>query len=152
MKKFIFLLLIFFTPSSSFAGNLYNIEIVRVLDGDTVEARILVFPEVEVHTKIRINGVDAPELHPRIPTYLDKQKREALKQCEKSAAQKAKLFVENTLSSAKSIQVAEVSFGKYAGRYLATILVDENSLTNLLLQSGNGREYHGGRRTPWCLK
>src|SRR5437899_132337 len=36
--------------------------VLRVLDGDTFEARVLVWPGIEITTKVRLRGIDAPEL------------------------------------------------------------------------------------------
>jgi micrococcal nuclease len=36
--------------------------VLRVLDGDTFEARATVWPDLEVTVAVRIAGIDAPEL------------------------------------------------------------------------------------------
>ena len=38
-------------------------EVVRVLDGDTFEARVRIWPGMEVTTRVRLRGIDAPEMH-----------------------------------------------------------------------------------------
>jgi endonuclease YncB( thermonuclease family) len=43
----------------------YPAEIVRVLDGDTFEARVKVWPGMEAVTRVRLRGVDAPEMKAR---------------------------------------------------------------------------------------
>src|SRR5690606_11487548 len=43
----------------------YSVEVVRLSDGDTFEARVLVWPGVEIVTKVRLRGIDAPELSAR---------------------------------------------------------------------------------------
>src|SRR5450759_3535141 len=40
-------------------------EVVRVLDGDTFEARVRIWPGMDVTTRVRLRGIDAPELHAR---------------------------------------------------------------------------------------
>jgi len=40
-------------------------EVSRVLDGDTFEARVHLWPGLEITTKIRLRGIDAPELKAR---------------------------------------------------------------------------------------
>ena len=37
-------------------------EVLRVIDGDTFEARVHVWPGLDITTKIRLRGIDAPEL------------------------------------------------------------------------------------------
>src|ERR1700680_2374477 len=43
----------------------YSAEVVHVIDGDTFEARVAVWPGIEIKTKVRLRGIDAPELHAR---------------------------------------------------------------------------------------
>jgi micrococcal nuclease len=40
-------------------------EVVRVIDGDTLEARVRIWPGMDVTTRVRLRGIDAPELHAR---------------------------------------------------------------------------------------
>src|SRR6516165_711469 len=37
-------------------------DVLRVIDGDTFEARVHVWPGLDITTKIRLRGIDAPEL------------------------------------------------------------------------------------------
>src|SRR5262245_48629002 len=45
----------------------YAADLLRVLDGDTFEARVHVWPGLAVTTRVRLRGIDAPELHARCP-------------------------------------------------------------------------------------
>ena len=40
-------------------------EALRVLDGDTFEARVRVWPGFDVTTRVRLRGIDAPEMRAR---------------------------------------------------------------------------------------
>ena len=40
----------------------YPAEVLRVFDGDTFEARVRIWPGTDVTTKVRIRGIDAPEM------------------------------------------------------------------------------------------
>src|SRR2546430_868631 len=40
-------------------------EVLRVLDGDTFEARVRAWPGIEITTKVRLRGIDAPEMRAR---------------------------------------------------------------------------------------
>jgi endonuclease YncB( thermonuclease family) len=42
-------------------------QLLRVLDGDTFEARVHVWPGIDITTKVRLRGIDAPELRARCP-------------------------------------------------------------------------------------
>ncbi len=43
----------------------YPADVIRVIDGDTFEARVRVWPGMDVTTKVRLRGIDAAELHAR---------------------------------------------------------------------------------------
>ena len=45
----------------------YPAEVIRIIDGDTFEARVRVWPGLDVDTKVRLRGVDAAELHRAAP-------------------------------------------------------------------------------------
>src|SRR6185312_332928 len=47
-------------PSASRAG--HPADVLRVIDGDTFEARVHVWPGLDITTKVRLRGVDAPEM------------------------------------------------------------------------------------------
>ena len=40
-------------------------EVLRVIDGDTFEARVRIWPGMDVTTKVRLRGIDAPEMRAR---------------------------------------------------------------------------------------
>ena len=51
-------------------GNLtarYPAEVIQVIDGDTFEARIHLWPGLDVTTRVRLRGIDAPELKAHCP-------------------------------------------------------------------------------------
>ncbi len=52
-------------PQTYNAQFAYAAEVVRVIDGDTFEARVHVWPGLDVTTKVRLRNIDAPELHAR---------------------------------------------------------------------------------------
>lgn len=45
----------------------YSAEILRVIDGDTVEARVRIWLGQDVTVHIRLRGIDAPEMHGHCP-------------------------------------------------------------------------------------
>jgi endonuclease YncB( thermonuclease family) len=53
----------------------YSAEVVHVIDGDTFEARVAVWPGIEIKTKVRLRGIDAPELHARCDDEWVRRKR-----------------------------------------------------------------------------
>jgi micrococcal nuclease len=101
----------------------------RALDGDTFVCR---------GERIRLQNVDAPELHARCDAELE-------------AARAARAFAQAALDGAREIkiEVGRRARDRY-GRTLAQILVDGRDLGELLLGVGLARPYHGERRRGWC--
>jgi micrococcal nuclease len=50
-------------PAARLGG--HPAEVLRVIDGDTFEARVRIWPGMEVTTRVRLRGIDAAELHAR---------------------------------------------------------------------------------------
>ena len=50
----------------------YPAQVLHVNDGDTFEARVSVWPGLEITTKVRLRGIDAPELRSRCADELAK--------------------------------------------------------------------------------
>src|ERR1700683_1944825 len=48
----------------------YPMDVLRISDGETFEARVRVWPGLDVDAKIRLRGIDAAELHARCPDEL----------------------------------------------------------------------------------
>jgi endonuclease YncB( thermonuclease family) len=66
----------------------YPARVVRVIDGDTFEARVRVRPGLEVTTRVRLRRIDAPELHARCASEFLRPKRRA-PPCSESSRQAA---------------------------------------------------------------
>ncbi|WP_371187598.1 thermonuclease family protein [Thalassotalea maritima] len=118
-------------------GNVANVLLVSVYDGDTFRANIVGWPQIiGENTPIRIKGVDTPELRGKCPQ-------------EKHLAKKAKLFSQQQLEQAQRIELRNIGRGKYF-RLLADVYVDGNNLALLLTKAGYGYTYQGGKRRSWC--
>jgi micrococcal nuclease len=111
-------------------------QVVRVVDGDTlqVEARIWLGQSVDV--RVRIDGIDTPELHGACDA-------------ERQAALAARAFLEKRLSDA-AIQLRDVTYDKYGGRVLARVIDKDGDVAAALIATGLARPYNGGQRQPWC--
>jgi endonuclease YncB( thermonuclease family) len=115
----------------------YPAEVVRVIDGDTFEARVRVWPGLDVSTKVRLRNVDAPELHARCADELAK-------------AQAARAALE-TMLAAGGVTLSRVSLDKYGGRVDALVATrDTADVSTALLNGGWARSYEGRRRAGWC--
>jgi len=109
----------------------YRAELARVVDGDTVDLKIDLGFYMTANIRIRLEGVDTPEI--RGP--------------EKEEGKISKAFVEKKLSQARSIFVETMKTGKY-GRWLGVIWFYEGteetalcSLNKMLLDEGLAKPY-----------
>lgn len=115
----------------------YSVEVMRVIDGDTFEARVVVWPGVEIKTRVRLRGIDAPELHARCDD-------------EWTRAQTARAALEKILAQG-GVTIAQVGPDKYAGRVDAVVSTRSTAdVSAALLSGGWARSYDGGRRQSWC--
>ncbi len=110
-------------------------EVLRIVDGDTLAVRALIWPGQSVTIKVRLAGIDAPELfRPHCPA-------------ERIRAVRARDFVRR--HSGAAITLNAVHLGKYAGRVVARVRISSGEdLSALLLQAGLARPVRD--RTPWC--
>jgi endonuclease YncB( thermonuclease family) len=112
-------------------------EVLRVIDGDTFEARVHVWPGLDITTKVRLRGIDAPELRARCPA-------------ERTKAEAARDALVAMLAEG-AVGVSGVSLDKYGGRVVADART--RSVANVsaeLLEHGYARAYRGGHRDGWC--
>ena len=114
----------------------YKARLLRVVDGDTVDAMIDLGFNVWINQRIRLYGVDTWECRTR-----DK--------AEKKKGLAAKEFTKDMLGEAKLGRFSLVSHGvgKY-GRVLGEIYVEGqlNSLNDLLKVNGHAYSYYGGKK------
>jgi endonuclease YncB( thermonuclease family) len=122
---------------SSALGTAYPAEVLRVIDGDTFEARIRVWPGLDITTKVRLRGIDAPELRARCPE-------------ERVKAEAARDALSSLLSEG-SVGVTHVGLDKYGGRVVAEASTRLTAnVSERLFAAGHARRYAGGRREGWC--
>ncbi len=115
----------------------YPAEVVRIIDGDKFQARVQVWPGLSVDTKVRLRGIDAPELHIRCAD-------------EYAKAQAARAALE-TMLAAGGVTISRVGIDKYGGRVDASVATrDTADVSAALLNGGWARSYDGGRRGSWC--
>jgi endonuclease YncB( thermonuclease family) len=115
----------------------YPAEVLRIIDGDTFEARVRVWPGLDVDTKVRLRGIDAAELHARCDD-------------ERVKAEAARVALEKILADG-GITISQVGIDKYGGRVDATISTRNTAdVSAAMLNGGFARSYDGGRRGTWC--
>ncbi len=122
-------------PAAEIIPGPINARVVSVYDGDTLTVDAVPWPGLTARTSIRVAGVDTPEIRGKC-------------QREKDLAIRARDFVRAAVGA--RVQLTDVRLGKYAGRVVADVWVNEQKLSELLIAENLGRPYHGGRREGWC--
>ena len=111
----------------------YKVEILRVVDGDTVDVRMDLGFNVWHKCRVRLMGINAPESRTR-----DKE--------EKKRGLAAKQWLINTLDSAQAdIEMKSHGSGKY-GRILGEIYINDININQLMVSEGHAVKYDGGKR------
>lgn len=106
----------------------YNAICTRVVDGDTIDARVDLGFSVWVECRVRLQGIDAPETRTK---NLE----------EKQAGFKTKAFLQAVMDDCDNKFVLKShGVGKY-GRCLGTIYVEDENINERLLAEGLAEEY-----------
>ena len=106
-------------------------------DGDTCMVIIPHLPAPFTISKIRVRGVDTPELH-------------ASCEPERQLAIQARMATIRWMAEAIQIDLLRVRLGLY-GRLVADVMVDNMNLASLLIQSHLAVPSEGTRTQDWCL-
>jgi endonuclease YncB( thermonuclease family) len=115
----------------------HPVEVVRTIDGDTFEARVHLWPGLEMTTRVRLRGIDAPELKASCPQEL--QMAEAAGSALRSLLEEGEVRIYN------------IGPDKYNGRVVADAATRRTeNVSAALLAGGFARSYGGGRRGGWC--
>lgn len=128
-------------PTWSRDGNTsvrHSVEVMRVIDGDTFEARVHLWPGLDMTTRVRLRGIDAPEM---------------------KGACAEEMRMAETASEALRAQLADgdvtifnIGPDKYNGRVVADAATGRTpNVSSALLAAGYARPYQGGRRGGWCM-
>ncbi len=115
-------------------------EVVAVIDGDTLEVRAVVWLGQTLRTRVRLLGVDAPELKGKCAR-------------ERALAERARAFVLARLApdGGAPVRLRNIRYGKYAGRVLAEVETARGEdLGRGLMAAGLARPYGGRARASWC--
>ncbi len=108
-----------------------------MIDGDTFDARVRVWPGMDITTRVRLRDIDAAEFKARC----DEERR---------LAQDAYDALSAMLADG-GVTIGRVSFDKYGGRVLADAATRRTAdVAAALLDAGLVRRYSGGRRAGWC--
>jgi len=113
-----------------------NATVERVIDGDTIEVRADIWLGQSLLIRVRIDGVDAPELEGRCPE-------------ERVRARSSRDFLLRRLGGGM-VKLTRIAYDKYGGRVRARVADVQGDISEALLAAGLARPYYGGRREPWC--
>ena len=108
----------------------------RVVDGDTIEVKAAIWLEQSVTVRVRIEGVDAPEMEARCAA-------------ERERAEAARAFLERRIGGGE-VRLSSVVYDKYGGRVRASVADREGDIAKALLARGLVWPYRGGKRMAWC--
>jgi endonuclease YncB( thermonuclease family) len=115
----------------------HPVDVVRTIDGDTFEARVHVSPDLNLTTRVRLRGIDAPELKASCPQEL--QMAEAA-----TGALRA-------LLGEGDVTIFNIGPDKYSGRVVAEVATRRTgNVSTAMLAAGHARRYGGGHRNGWC--
>ena len=112
----------------------YSAKVVRIVDGDTLDAEIDIGFDVFVKKRIRLYGIDTWESRTR-----------DLEEKKKGLAAKARL-IEILEDNGNKFVLQSHELGKY-GRVLGSIILDDDrDACDVLLEEGHAYSYHGGNK------
>jgi len=111
----------------------YKISVIKVVDGDTIDAEIDLGFDIKVKKRVRFLGINAPESRTR-----DLE--------EKARGLAAKQYVVDMFKKHKNYSILQSQgVGKF-GRCLGEIFFGDVKLNDLLITEGHAVEYNGGKR------
>ena len=106
-------------------------KVIKVVDGDTIDALIDLGFDTHVKKRIRLSGINAPESRTR---NLEEKKL--------GLAAKARL---KELCKDKNLILKSYGLGKY-GRVIGEIFARGASINNVMVAEGHAKFYDGGKR------
>lgn len=118
-------------PAPARSGG-YPAEALRVIDGDTLELRISVFPGHDIISRVRLARIDAPELSSPCAH-------------ERDAATAARRALRDLVANGPLV-VRDPRPDKYFGRVVADVSTGGLDISDRLMADGMATPYDGGRR------
>ena len=104
----------------------YKGKLLRIIDGDTIEAAIFLGFNISIKKKIRIAGINTPEIRSR-------------KESEKQKAFAAKKRLEEMFVS-KDLVIHSKGFDKY-GRCIAEVFTSDLNVGETLIREGYAKKF-----------
>jgi endonuclease YncB( thermonuclease family) len=115
----------------------HPVDVIRTIDGDTFEARVHLWPGLDLTTRVRLRGIDAPELKASCPQELQ-------------MAEAAGTALRGLLGEGE-VTIYNIGPDKYNGRVVADAATKRtDNISAALIAGGHVRSYRGGHRIGWC--
>jgi endonuclease YncB( thermonuclease family) len=115
----------------------HPVDVIRTIDGDTFEARVHLSAGLNPVSRVRLRGIDAPELKASCP--------QELQMAEAAGAALRGLLGEG------EVYIFNIGPDKYSGRVVADVATKKTAnVSSALLAAGHVRSYSGGHRIGWC--
>lgn len=111
-------------------------EVVEVIDGDTIAVRAHIWPGHSVETRVRLAGVDTPEV--RRPDC----------EAERALGHEAARAVAGLLPPGRAVSLYEIELGSFAGRVVARLQLDDGEDLGAWLSARGLAQPYG--RSDWC--
>ena len=117
-------------------GQHHPVDVIRTIDGDTFEARVHLAGQ-DIMTRIRLRGIDAPELKAACTQELQ-------------MAEAASSALRELLGQGE-VAIYNIGPDKYQGRVVADVATRRTAnVSAALMSAGYVRGYNGGHRNGWC--
>ena len=131
------ILVLFSTVVSAEYGSVTVDKYHYAYDGDTFYVDILAFPPlIGKDIPIRPRGFDTPEIRGKCEK-------------EKFLAYEARDFIELLMAEGKEIRLVDIDRGNFF-RLTADVLVDGESLAEIMISKGLAKSYDDPTRREWC--
>jgi endonuclease YncB( thermonuclease family) len=117
----------------------HPVDVIHTIDGDTFRARVHLADGGAFVTRVRLRGIDAPELKASCRDELTK-------------AEVATDALRNLLGEG-GVTIYNIGPDKYQGRIVADVATKRTAnVSAALLAGGYARSYDGGHREGWCAR
>lgn len=102
---------------------------------------------VFVETDIRVAGIDTPERRPPTKKKDGTKRTKAERDRERQAAYAARDFLKGLIrDNNAAIEIRNAEHGKYAGRTVADVFIDDVNVASILIENGHAVAYDGGTK------
>lgn len=130
-------------PADKHIAGPVRAQVEKVVDGDTLAVRALIWLGQEVRVNVRLANIDTPELRGGCAL-------------ERELAVRARDFIGAVLRAADAsaepgIMLYDIDQDKFGGRVVARVTDRAGAdLAQALLRAGLARNYNSGKRGDWC--